>query len=486
LNKVIFLNEKRGLMKKKINSFQYTILKRELLYLEEVGDLLPNQAEKLLERYELIDKQVALGQKHSNPLNFIQVISIIGAVLVGLGVLSFVASNWSAMSYMEKFSLLLVTLVLSYMSAWWLEERKPNTSKALYYIGAFMYGAEIFYIGQMFHLGGEIGTALMAWEVGILPLAIYRKDMILYGAAYGLFYLSIELTFMLKDNGIPSLWMVAILPLLFAVQRYMTVFRSYLLIANFFLLYQFIEMRFMFGEEDRWFWNIPVLVGLFVLSKYVFPKEKYLLIANFILVYQFAELTLFIKAIENVYFVFGLGLLTAFLIWVGHKWMNKSVILFVANVILSIQFLLLILYYLDVETLSLYFLVCFIIGSIFIHERLKDYDDVMRWMGYILQLGSGLLLTFPFAYEKWPNVSIWAFFGLAYMIYGMYLVYKNKLFGVLIVSLLIFRFYVDLSLVFMNKSIAFLVGGLLLLGLGYWFEKTRRGEGENEPKTKTK
>jgi uncharacterized membrane protein len=473
-------------MKRKILSFHYNILKKELLYLEEIGELLPNQAEKLLQRYELIDKRVDRGQKTDNPLNFIQIISIIGAVLVGLGVLSFVASNWSAMSNMEKFSLLLITLFLSYMSAWWLEETKPNTSKALYYIGAFMYGAEIFYIGQMFHLGGEMGTALMAWAIGILPLAIYRNDNIIYGAAYVLFYLSIELTFMLLDSGIPSLWMVAILPLLFAVQRHVKVFKGFVIIANFFLLYQFIEMRFMLGPEELWFWSIPILVGLFALYKYVFPKEIYLLFANFVLVYQFAELTLFIRAIDNLYFVFGMGLMTAFLIFVGHKWMKKSVILFVANVILSIQFLLLILYHLNVEEPSLYFLVIFIIGSIFVHLRLKDYDEVMMWMGYILQLGSGLLLTIPFAYEKWTTIPIWAFFGLAYMIYGMFLVYKNKLFGVLIVSLLILRFYVDLSLVFMNKSIAFLVGGLLLLGLGYWFEKSRRGEGKNEPKTKTK
>lgn len=473
-------------MKRKVNSFQYNFLKKELYYLEEAGELVPNQAEKLLQHYELIDKKLDRSQKTSNPLNFIQIISIIGAVLVGLGVLSFVASNWSSMSNMGKFSLLLAALLLFYLSAWWLEERKPNTSKALYYIGAFTYGAEIFYIGQMFHLGGEMGTALMAWSAGILTLAIYRKDHILYGVAYGLFYLSIELTFMLRDNGIPSLWMVAIIPLIFVVLRYMKVYKSYLLIATFFLLYQFIEMRFMFGDEDLWFWNIPILVSLFALNKYVFPKEKYLQIANFVLVYQFAELTLFIKAIDNVYFVFGFGVLTALLSFVGHKWMNKSVVLFVANVILSIQFLLLILYHLDVEVPFMYFLVIFIIGSIFVHFRLKDYEDAMMWLGYILQLGSGLVLTFPFAYENWTAITIWAFVGLVYMIYGMYMVYQNKLFGVIIVSVLIFRFYVDLSLVFMNKSIAFLVGGLLLLGLGFWFEKTRRGEGENDPKTKTK
>jgi uncharacterized membrane protein len=476
---------KRGLMKRKISAFHLAILKKELLYLEEMGELSPNQAEKLLQHYEIADRQVGEKPGQYN-LNFIQVISIIGAILVGLGVLSFVASNWSAMSYMERFILLLVTLILSYIAAWWMEVRKPNTSKALYYIGGFIYGAEIFYIGQMFHLGGEVGNALMAWAIGVLPLAIYRKDNILYGAAYGLFYLSIELTFMLPDDLTPSNWMFLILPLLFVANRYMNVFKSFLLIANFFLLYQFIEMRFMFGHEDLWFWIIPILIGLFALNKYVYPKERYLVIANFILLYQFAELNLFLRAIDDLYFLLGFGLVTAFLIYLGHKWMKRAVELFAANVVLSIQFLLLILYHLDVEVLFMYFFIVFIVGIVFTHFKIQGYEAVMKLMGNIFQLVSGLLLTFPLTYEKLTDAPIWMFFGLGYMIYGMFLVYSNKLFGVIIVSVLIFRFYVDLSLVFMNKSIAFLIGGLLLIGLGYWFEKTRRGEGKNEPKTKTK
>jgi uncharacterized membrane protein len=475
----------RGLMKRKIYSYQYAMLKKELLYLEEIGELQPNQAGRLLQQYEIIENSGNQNQK-SLSLNFIQIISIIGAVLIGLGVLSFVASNWSAMSNMQKFSLLLFTLVVSYLAAWWMEVRKPNTSKALYYIGAFIYGAEIFYIGQMFHLGGAIGTAFMAWAIGILPLAVYRKDKILYGAGYVLFYLSIELTFMVPDNGQPSLWMLVILPLLFIGNRFIKVFQTYLLMANFFLLYQFIEMRFVFGHEDLWFWMIPILIVLFGLNKYVFPKEKYLFVVNFILLYQFAELTLFFRGIDHVFYAWGFGLLTVFLIIVGHKWMNKSVVLFVANVILSIQFTMLMLYHLDIEALFFYFFVTFVVGIIFTHLKIQGYEVVMPWMGHILQLVSGIVLTIPFVYDDLTTVSLWLFLGLGYMIYGMYLVYKNRLFGVLIVSILILRFYVDLSLVFMNKSIAFLIGGILLLGLGYWFERTRRGEGKNERKTKTK
>jgi uncharacterized membrane protein len=210
---------------------------------------------------------------------------------------------------MQKFALLLFTLVLSYVAAWWLEERKPHLSRALYYIGAFIYGAEIFYIGQLFHLGGQIGTAFMALAFGIIPLAIYRRDHFLYWAGFGLFYLSLELNFLLTNDGTPSPWIYLILPLLFVVVRFSKEYYHYLLIANVVLLYQFIEMKFMFGNEELWVWIAPIILGLFVLNKFVYPEEKYLLILNFILVYQFAELILFMKGIDSIIYALLFGFL---------------------------------------------------------------------------------------------------------------------------------------------------------------------------------
>ncbi|MFD1737552.1 DUF2157 domain-containing protein [Bacillus salitolerans] len=472
-------------MKREVTTFQYNILKRELLYLEEIGELSPNQAESFLQHYFINDHQ-SRPQKQSVRLNFIQIITMIGSILIGLGVLSFVASNWSAMSTMEKFSLLLVTLFIAYAAAWLLEEKKPVTSRALYYIGAFMYGAEIFYIGQMFHLGGNIGTAFMAWAIGIIPLAFYLKDKVLYGAGYGLFYLSIQLNFMTPASGDPSLWMLIILPLLFVAVRYTGDFSQYLIIANFFLLYQFVELKVMIDDTFHWFWIPPILLGLFALSKFVFPKEPYLVVVNFFLLYQFAEFTLFLNGIDNVYFALLFGTLTVFLIIIGHKFMKKSVILFIINVILSIQFIFLILIHLNIDVLFFYFFISFLVGIVFTHFTIEGYKEAMKWIGYLFQLVSGIVLTIPIVYDGLPEGPVWMFFGLAYIVYGVYLVYKNKLFGVLIVSILIFRFYVDLSLVFMNKSIAFLIGGILLLCLGFWFEKTRRGDGKYEQKKSTK
>lgn len=478
-------------MKRTITFFQYNMLKKEFTYLEEIGELAPNQAEKCLSHYEIQGFSSAPLQsqpfKKRNSWNFVQILSIIGSVLIGLGVLSFVASNWSAMSEIQKFILLLSGLILSYAASWYLEEKKPITAKALYYIGVFIYGAEIFYIGQMFHLGGEVANALFAWSLGIIPLAFYRRDDILYLAGFGLFYLSIELKNFGIDGSVPSLWLFAILPLLFYGIRFVKHYQSYFVIANFFLLYQFVEMRFMVGEAQSWLWAIPIIMGLFAIHRYLYPELEYLTIANFVILYQFIETDLFFRGMEHASYLIFIGILLPCLFFIGHKIRKKSVPLYVANVILSIQFFLLLLYDWDVTQPFLYEWIVFIIGIILTHYPLKDYVDASKWMGLSFQFTAGLLLTLQDSYQgMFAPYWLWVLFGIGYMLYGLYLVYKNQLFGVFLVSVLIFRFYVDLSLVFMNKSIAFLLGGLLLLGLGYWFEKTRKGEKKIESQTDSK
>lgn len=75
-------------MKRRLSNAQYEFLKRELTYLQEIGKLSPEQAADLLSSYE-----AGKIQKERKIINFVQVLTAIGAILIGLGILSFVASN---------------------------------------------------------------------------------------------------------------------------------------------------------------------------------------------------------------------------------------------------------------------------------------------------------------------------------------------------------------------------------------------------------
>lgn len=415
-------------LKRRLTVIQYDFLKRELSYLQQLGKLDEQQVEEMLSSYE-----VEKIKREKTKINFVQVLTVIGAILIGLGILSFVASNWSGLSDLSKFAILLFALIATYIIARILEINKPLFAKSLYYIGIFAFGAEIFYIGQLFHLGGSVGNALLAWSIGAFSLAYYLKDKFVYAFSFFLLYLFIEIEFMLTPT--PSYWLVLIIPL------------------------------------------------LFVIGHYFFKQYKVLLVANFLLLYQFIELKFVIEVIENNEFPYVLTILIPLLFYSCHKWMKQSQSLFFINIVLLYQWMALVLDFINMDKLVYYVIPYFIIGLIMSHKQLPSYKDVMKTLGYVTQFFAGLLLTFKVTWQQdmiffseESSFPFWVIFGILYMVYGFWLVYRGKLVGIVIVSALIFRFYVDLSLVFMNKSIAFFIGGILLLVLGYWFEKTRRGE----------
>lgn len=422
-------------MKRRISNIQYDLLKREFAYLKQIGQLNEEQVASLLANYE-----VERITKDKGKINFVQVLTVIGAILIGLSILSFVASNWSGLSNLTKFFVLLFALIVTYVIARLLEVRKPAFAKSFYYIGVFAFGAEIFYIGQLFHLGGSVENAFLAWAIGIFPLAYYLKDKFIYTFSFILLYLFIELEYMI--GPVTSYWLVLIIPALFAV------------------------------------------------GHYFFNKSKALLVANFILLYQFIELKFAWVTIEQDQFPFLYTLILPVLFYIGHKWMEKSQLLFAINILMLYQWIFLIFHYFNADRFVYVLIPIFIIGLIMSHKQLRDYKDVMKNLGYLTQFVAGFILTFKatwqqemFSLTEQFMFPYWIVFGVLYMIYAFWLVYRGKLIGIIIVSVLIFRFYVDLSLVFMNKSIAFLIGGILLLVLGYWFEKTRRGESQHERKS---
>ncbi|PLS18128.1 DUF2157 domain-containing protein [Bacillus sp. M6-12] len=466
-------------MKRLVLLSQYEFLKREFEYLEQIGRIGPGKSLELIQCYEI--KQAEIEKKAPVSLNFVQILLIIGAALIGLGILSFVASNWKGLTEFEKFAILLLGLIAAYVSAWLFEEKKPGVSKVLYYIGVFAYGGEIFYVGQMFHLGGEVGNALLAWAIGTLPLAFYLKDKVLYIFGFGLLYLGLEAKFLLDES--PSYMILLLLPILFAAGHFLMNRNRILLYVNFALLYQFIEAKFMFTEGGASYVMVAVIPLFFAMWHYFLKKNNFILIANFFLLYQFIEMKFAVEIAEGTKYNFPIVLtvLIPILYFIGHQWMNKSIPLFAANFVLTLQWIIITMMYFDVDVVGYYLLVLFVIGMVISHLQHPDYQSILKIFGFSIQFSTGIILTIPYVWSNLvTDVPIWLIFGILYSIYILFLVYRQYLMGVIMFSILILRFYVDISLVFMNKSIAFFIGGLLLITLGFWIEKTRRGDKKNE------
>ncbi|MGQ7844778.1 DUF2157 domain-containing protein [Granulosicoccus sp. 3-233] len=97
----------------------------------------------------------------------------IGSLIFGLGVILFFAYNWAALPRAAKLALIFAGLLLSHGTAWWLR-RKPtdhaNLVEGLHLLGTMMFGAGIWLIAQIYHMDEHYPTALLLWGIGALML----------------------------------------------------------------------------------------------------------------------------------------------------------------------------------------------------------------------------------------------------------------------------------------------------------------------------
>lgn len=104
----------------------------------------------------------------------IGIFSAVGAILVGLGIILFVASNWQVMTPLVKVLLLLLGMLGSGVAGYFLTyEAKtyPKTGFALLFVNVFFYGATIFLIGQIYHLPLDFWWGSLLWFIGTIFMA---------------------------------------------------------------------------------------------------------------------------------------------------------------------------------------------------------------------------------------------------------------------------------------------------------------------------
>ncbi|MBF0344620.1 MAG: DUF2157 domain-containing protein [Nitrospirae bacterium] len=134
------------------------------------GIITAEQKELILNRYE------RAGSESSD--RFITTISIMGAVLVGVGVILFVASNWDKIPSWGKLFLIYAVLVITYGAGFFLRYEKGNFPKvggALIFLGSIIFGAGIFLIAQIYNVSSHYPNGMLMWGIGVLPLAYIAR-----------------------------------------------------------------------------------------------------------------------------------------------------------------------------------------------------------------------------------------------------------------------------------------------------------------------
>ncbi len=90
----------------------------------------------------------------------------LGGLLLGAGVLLFVAAHWDTLSPTERFGLVLVLVAIFHVAGGLAAERFSILSSSLHAVGTICLGAGIFLAGQIFHLQEHWPGGVMLWAIG--------------------------------------------------------------------------------------------------------------------------------------------------------------------------------------------------------------------------------------------------------------------------------------------------------------------------------
>lgn len=351
-------------MKKKLSRYVYRFFQEALKDATEKNIISTQQEKDVLAFYE-----------ERRGLDFIRVLVSIGSILIGLGVLLFIAGNWEVISNPFKVIIILAFLGASMASSYLTSKKRPITSQALLYLSVLIFGAGLFLINLAYNFNVEAYTINFVWALGALLLSSVYKDTILFVFAHFLAFLFLTL-----------------------------------------------------GFNDPIYIQGFLLLVIFFAGNYYFNYRKLITFGSLILLLVF--------------------------------------ILYVFN---------------DLEVLApITALSFFAIGLLFYYFKHQINFDIFQFFGVALMGVAGFALSFREIWEEieWITNGSWLSlpFALAVVIYMFTLVNKRQITPLIVIAAFILRYYFDTLYDFLPRSLFFVIGGFMVLGMGYYIERFRRLE----------
>lgn len=97
-------------------------------------------------------------------------LSMLGALLLGSGVISFFAANWQWLPKLAKLALLFGGMWAAYGLAGYLLGRgaRPLVGQALLLLGVILFGANIWLVAQIYHISSHFPDGVLMWATGAL------------------------------------------------------------------------------------------------------------------------------------------------------------------------------------------------------------------------------------------------------------------------------------------------------------------------------
>lgn len=117
-----------------------------------------------------------------------RIISILGVILVGVGVFLFLGANWDTIPKELKLLIIFSSIAAAYGSGFWLRLREyEKTGRALEFLGALLYGAGIALVAQIYNIQAGSGTIFLLWAGGVLASGLALRSELFLGFSAVLF-----------------------------------------------------------------------------------------------------------------------------------------------------------------------------------------------------------------------------------------------------------------------------------------------------------
>lgn len=179
------------------------------------------QEEGLITADKAKDLQKCLEQKSGGLQTGkgIVIFSTIGAVLIGLGILLFIGSNWDSMSPLIRGAVLLMGYGVICAGAYICQQRSlQRVSESLWFLAVISFGANIFLLAQIFHFSLTFWQGPFLWLIGTLAMGYARKQHVYawlavplgllalgwFGGGKG-WFMDDQLEFLWGDHGLRAL-----------------------------------------------------------------------------------------------------------------------------------------------------------------------------------------------------------------------------------------------------------------------------------------
>jgi uncharacterized membrane protein len=111
------------------------------------------------------------------------IIGILGVILIALAAMSFVAANWAEMGKMLRLILLFGAMWLAYGLGAQFHAGKPLLSQAFILLGVLLFGANIMLVGQTYHISAHFPDGVLLWAMGALLTAALANSRASLAAA---------------------------------------------------------------------------------------------------------------------------------------------------------------------------------------------------------------------------------------------------------------------------------------------------------------